>query len=1031
MKVEVSLLDTRRKILHVFLLFVMLSVFTPVPIIQSRPYATDVGGPIISDTTWTLANSPYVVIANVEVWEGVTLTIEPGVEVRFNSGYNLQVNGTLVARGTPAQPILFTSNQANPQSGDWNGILFADTSVDANFDSAGNYLSGSILQYCVVEYVKYRYAMGAIDAPQAAPFADHCTVRNNDSMGINITGSPGKLAKITYNTVSNNLDRGINASYSVISNNVANSNSGRGIYALQSTITDNIVTGNSAVRGGGIYAYGSIVSDNTVSGNNDLSSSWYLGYGGGILADESTISNNTVNGNSAERGGGIEAANSIVSNNIVSNNSAMTIGVDACGGGISVFGSSTVVGNTVSGNSVTGYYATGGGICAYGDTYTAIMSNTVVSNAVDGTEPGAGAGVYLYGPVDFIGNTIVGNIGPATHILGGVGINGRSQFHYNNLYDNSPFDVVIQSSYDISGTLNYWGTTSSVNILNQVYDWYDNSSRGRLLYIPYLQDPSPDAPVPPPLNLAAGVSGDSVTLVWDAIPSATTGYGYKIYYGANSDPPYEGTGFDQGDSPIDAGNLTAYTLTGLTPGQIYHFAVTAYDTQGRESWYSNVVSPFHPPVPPSNPRATPVDFSHIRLEWRDKSNDETGFQIYDGEGFVTVGANSTSYIAGGLDPNSYHCYTVRAFNGFGYSAWTAWACATTLAAPNVGIQVQPNGNFFSKDEPGAPIPVEGQSRAFFPYRVRVTGDGTPLEGASVRLVAPFDEFLGTTNAGGIVEGSIAVPTPPQAGGFSVEVEASVDTLTVSSGPTGLYTVQPIVNGRAGPLTASEAVVYNLGLLTLYDIRPGVPCPNLPLHLRLVCLARTLLDFIVGVNQGTLWQVQEGDVAGIRAYSYSTAGLPSVYVHYQTVERGGTLVYSSTLWTEQPPPSGFPRLARRALVMELASPATLYITDPTGKSAGTDPTSGTLMFDFPLAISDAGDEPYLAVVPDPMDGQYTVLVVGTEIGPYTLTVYALGDDGMPTELLEVTGTTEPGQTAEYEINYPANRYIYLPIILKNR
>ena len=57
---------------------------------------TEVDGPIISDTTWTLANSPYIVVANVEVWQGVTLTIQPGVVVKFNKDKLLQVNGTLI-----------------------------------------------------------------------------------------------------------------------------------------------------------------------------------------------------------------------------------------------------------------------------------------------------------------------------------------------------------------------------------------------------------------------------------------------------------------------------------------------------------------------------------------------------------------------------------------------------------------------------------------------------------------------------------------------------------------------------------------------------------------------------------------------------------------------------------------------------------------------------------------------------------------------------------------------------------------------
>jgi len=60
---------------------------------------TDVSGVISSNTTWTLANSPYIVTGNILVNEGITLTIEPGVIVKFDSDTYIKMEGTLTAVG--------------------------------------------------------------------------------------------------------------------------------------------------------------------------------------------------------------------------------------------------------------------------------------------------------------------------------------------------------------------------------------------------------------------------------------------------------------------------------------------------------------------------------------------------------------------------------------------------------------------------------------------------------------------------------------------------------------------------------------------------------------------------------------------------------------------------------------------------------------------------------------------------------------------------------------------------------------------
>ena len=100
----------------------------------------NVSGTISSNTTWTLANSPYVVTGDITVASPAVLTIEPGVIVKFDTGTDLTVadGATLTAEGTSSAPIVFTSYKddigaddngdgtaTTPAAGDWGLITYS------------------------------------------------------------------------------------------------------------------------------------------------------------------------------------------------------------------------------------------------------------------------------------------------------------------------------------------------------------------------------------------------------------------------------------------------------------------------------------------------------------------------------------------------------------------------------------------------------------------------------------------------------------------------------------------------------------------------------------------------------------------------------------------------------------------------------------------------------------------------------------------------------------------------------------------
>lgn len=476
--------------------------------------ATEVSGPITSDTTWTLSNSPYIVVGDVLVNNGIILTIEPGVLMKFNSS-NLQINGTLIARGTSSDPIVFTSNKTTPVTGDWGYIFFGDSSTDATYDADGNYIGGSILEYCIVEYAGGMSVSdnGAVRMNNAHPFINYCTIRNNKASGIKAWDVTG-LIKITNSTISKNIA----------------SDSGGGIYVSGGTATiyNNTIINNTAGRavsfgggGGGIAVINSIttISNNVLINNSALGGTYYY-YGGSdggggvyVSGGTATISNNTIDNNMASLGGGgiyvFSGAQATIFNNSISRNTATAqygsgnsgggIGIHSAtvtisnnnitnniisgdGGGISVYGSTvTISNNTISNNKLSsgGFsYGGGGGIIVFFSSAATIFNNFISENKAlyrkyDGT-PHVGGGIYTYYATAIISNnSIVRNSAlNASAVYYSSG--DELDFKHNTISGNkatgsSPTATVFVSSHPLFNYNNIFGNSATYEL------WNDNA----------------------------------------------------------------------------------------------------------------------------------------------------------------------------------------------------------------------------------------------------------------------------------------------------------------------------------------------------------------------------------------------------------------------------------------------------------------------------------------------------------------------------------------------------------------------------
>jgi len=440
--------------------------------------ATNVSSTIINqDTTWTQANSPYTLTGPVAVNTGATLTIEPGVTVYFNN-YYIQVNGTLIAKGTSSDYIQLTGGGSitfSPNSNGWNEQTESGSIIE-NANITTTLIVNQVALKIDNNHINYGFSINGGSSLVTNNIMAAISISVNDGsptfsnnvgpFAISIINASPTLYNNSIDTLYFNLGGGGGGDPIIVNNTIRDLSQVVSGAATLPQIDSATITGNLILSGVSFESASAVVS------NNVIESTLHVKEDGGILV----ISNNTiiapptfVQGNimfqtqdhyatydGVDVEGSLTSAN--ISDNIIDDSA---VGISIAQATIVTIERNAVLNSTgisvnSSGNLTVEHNYVSGSLTANADTAATIQDNTL-TNGFGGNVPAT--------------STLTGN-----NILGG--------FWWS-------------SSSNINATYNWWGTTDQQAINQTIHDSKNDFNLGTVSFVPFLTAPIPDAPTSP------------------------------------------------------------------------------------------------------------------------------------------------------------------------------------------------------------------------------------------------------------------------------------------------------------------------------------------------------------------------------------------------------------------------------------------------------------------------------------------------------------------------------------------------------
>ncbi len=244
--------------------------------------------------------------------------------------------------------------------------------------------------------------------------------------------------------------------------------------------------------------------------------------------------------------------------------------------------------------------------------------------------------------------------------------------------------TIIDGSASQTGSFSYrWGDYSSLTVdpADDCTFWYTSEYialggsfnwNTRIAAFKFAGCGAPPPP-PAPSGLVATPGNSQITLAWNASAGAAS---YNVYRSNTHNGPY---------GKLDNVTSAGYTDASATNGTTYYYVVTALNSTGQESGYSNEATATPgPPLAPTGLAANPGD-AQVSLSWNATAN-TTAYNVYRSVnggtfGQIVAGLTSPAYTDTGLTNGTQYCYEVTAVNPIGEGAASSPQCATPQTQP--------------------------------------------------------------------------------------------------------------------------------------------------------------------------------------------------------------------------------------------------------------------------------------------------------------------------------------------------------------